>query len=53
MAESIGFYFVYPDKLRSCCPEKYEFIHNRIMLMVWQPFGVHPILCKDTHFEKK
>ena len=32
MAESIGFYFVYPDKLRSCCPEKYEFIHNRIML---------------------
>ena len=33
MAESIGFYFVYPDKLRSCCPEKYEFIHNRIMLM--------------------
>ena len=33
MAESIGFYFVYPDKLRSCCPEKYEFIHNRIMLL--------------------
>ena len=33
MAESIGFYFVYPDQLRSCCPEKYEFIHNRIMLM--------------------
>ena len=33
MAESIGYYFVYPDKLRSCCPEKYEFIHNRIMLM--------------------
>ncbi len=32
MAESIGFYFVYPDQLRSCCPEKYEFIHNRIML---------------------
>lgn len=40
MAESIGFYFVYPDKLRSCCPEKYEFIHNRIMLMYgnrWSP----------------
>ena len=33
MAESIGFYFVYPDGLRSCCPEKYEFIHDRIMLM--------------------
>jgi len=32
MAESIGFYFVYPDQLRSCCPEKYEFIHSRIML---------------------
>ena len=32
MAESIGYYFVYPDQLRSCCPEKYEFIHNRIML---------------------
>ena len=40
MAESIGFYFVYPDKLRSCCPEKYEFIHNRIMLLYgnrWSP----------------
>ena len=33
MAESIGFYFIYPDRLRSCCPEKYEFIHNRIMLL--------------------
>ena len=33
MAESIGFYFVFPDRLRSCCPEKYEFIQNRIMLM--------------------
>ena len=33
MAESIGYYFVFPDKLRSCCPEKYDFIHNRIMLM--------------------
>ena len=40
MAESIGYYLVYPDKLRSCCPEKYEFIHNRIMLMYgkrWSP----------------
>ncbi len=33
MAESIGYYFVFPDKLRSCCPAKYEFIRNRIMLM--------------------
>ena len=33
MAESIGYYFIYPDKLRACCPAKYEFIHNRIMLM--------------------
>ena len=33
MAESIGYYFVYPDRLRSCCPEKYKFIHDRIMLM--------------------
>ena len=40
MAESIGFYFVYPDRLRSCCPAKYEFIHNRIMLTYgnrWRP----------------
>ncbi len=40
MAESIGFYFIYPDKLRSCCPAKYEFIHNRIMLLYgkrWSP----------------
>ena len=40
MAESIGYYFVYPDQLRSCCPEKYEFIHNRIMLPYskrWSP----------------
>ena len=33
MAESIAYYFVYPERLRSCCPEKYEFIHKRIMLM--------------------
>ena len=40
MAESIGYYFVYPDQLRACCPEKYEFIHNRIMLTYskhWSP----------------
>ena len=39
MAESIANYFVYPDKLRSCCPEKYEFIHNRIMLMYVKRWG--------------
>ncbi len=33
MAESLGYYLVYPDKLRACCPTKYDFIHNRIMLM--------------------
>lgn len=33
MAESLGYYLVYPDKLRSCSSEKYEFIHNRIILM--------------------
>ena len=39
MAESIGFYFVYPDRLRSCCPAKYEFIHNRIMLTYGKRWG--------------
>ena len=31
MAESISFYIVNPDKLRSRSPAKYEFIQNRIM----------------------
>ena len=31
MAESIAFYVVNPDKLRSRSPAKYEFIQNRIM----------------------
>ena len=31
MAESISFYIVTPDKLRSRAPAKYEFIQNRIM----------------------
>ena len=39
MAESIANYFVYSDKLRSCCPAKYEFIHNRIMLMYGKRWG--------------
>ncbi len=32
MAESLGFYLVFPDKLRACNPAKYDFIHERIML---------------------
>ncbi len=32
MAESLAYYLVYPDQLRSKCPDKYDFIHNRIML---------------------
>ena len=39
MAESIGYYFVYPDQLRSCCPEKYEFIHDEIMLMYGERYA--------------
>lgn len=31
MAESLAYYLVYPDRLRSINPEKYSFIHNRIM----------------------
>ena len=31
MAESISYYIVTPDKLRSRAPAKYEFIQNRIM----------------------
>ena len=31
MAESIAYYIVSPDKLRSRSPAKYEFIQNRIM----------------------
>lgn len=31
MAESISFYIINPDNLRSIAPKKYEFIRNRIM----------------------
>ena len=31
MAESISYYIVNPDKLRSRSPAKYEFIQNRVM----------------------
>ena len=44
MAESIGYYFVYPDQLRSCCPEKYEFIHNRIMLMYSKRYALSNLM---------
>ena len=32
MAESLAYYLVYPEQLQSRCPDKYDFIHNRIML---------------------
>ena len=31
MAETIGFYVMYPDKILSCCPEKFAFVRDRIM----------------------
>ena len=31
MAESLAYYLVYPDKLRACNMDKYNFIHERIM----------------------
>ena len=39
MAESIANYLVSPHRLRSCCPEKYEFIHNQIMLLYVERWG--------------
>lgn len=33
MAESLAYYLVYPDKLRSECPDKYDFVHKRIMVV--------------------
>ncbi len=33
MADSLAYYLVYPDKLRACNMAKYDFIHERIMLM--------------------
>ena len=43
MAESIANYFINPDRLRSCCPEKYEFIH-RIMLMYVERWGTSNLM---------
>ena len=34
MAESIASYLLYPHRLRSCCPEKYEFIHEVMLTYV-------------------
>ena len=39
MAESLGYYLVYRDKLRSCSLAKHEFIHNRVMLMYGKSFA--------------
>ena len=44
MADSIAYYFVYPDRIRSCCPEKYEFIHNRIMLKYVKRWGTSNLM---------
>lgn len=33
MAESLAYYLVYPDKLRERCPDKYKFVHERIMVV--------------------
>lgn len=33
MAESLAFYLVYPEKLRKQCPDKYDFVHKRIMVV--------------------
>ncbi len=33
MAESLANYLVYPDKLRTECPDKYKFVHERIMVV--------------------
>ena len=38
MADSIASYLLYPYRLRSCCPEKYEFIHE-IMLTYVERWG--------------
>ena len=44
MADSIASYLLYPHKLRSCCPEKYEFIHNQIMLMYVERWGTSDVM---------
>ena len=43
MAESIANYLLSPHKLRSCCPEKYEFIH-RTLLMYVERWGTSDVM---------
>lgn len=33
MAESLAYYLVYPERLRTQCPDKYDFVHKRIMVI--------------------
>ena len=33
MAESLAYYLIYGDRLRACSPAKYEFIHQRIIML--------------------
>ena len=33
MAESLAYYLVYPDRLKTQCPDKYDFVHERIMVV--------------------
>ncbi len=33
MAESLAYYLVYPDRLKTQCPDKYKFVHERIMVV--------------------
>lgn len=44
MAESIANYLVSPHRLRSCCSEKYDFIHNQIMLMYVERWGTSNLM---------
>ena len=39
MAESVANYLVYPDRLRSCSPAKYEFIRKRVIFMYGKSFA--------------
>lgn len=49
MAESISYYVVNPDKLRSRSPEKYEFIQNRIMHGTRYISRIRPDLTFEVH----
>lgn len=49
MAESIAHYLISPDRLRSCCPAKYEFIHNRIMLLYAKRWAAPNAMSTDVN----